>query len=69
MTGVSLKNLLAKSKEGSFTLKFPEGDKRFICHASMAYRKAQTPMVVLAFQRSPQPRLSFAKGKGVVVIV
>jgi aconitate hydratase len=45
---IRLKNRLVKDKEGSFTLKFPEGDERFIYDASMAYQKEQTPMVVLA---------------------
>ncbi len=45
---IRLKNRLVKDKEGSFTLKFPEGDERFIYDASMAYQKEKTPMVVLA---------------------
>jgi aconitate hydratase len=45
---IRLKNRLVKDKEGSFTLKFPEGDECFIYDASMAYLKEQTPMVILA---------------------
>jgi aconitate hydratase len=45
---IRLKNFLAKGKEGSFTVKFPEGDERFIYDAAMAYMKEQTPLVVLA---------------------
>jgi aconitate hydratase len=45
---IRLKNLLVEGKEGSFTLKFPEGDERFIYDAAMAYQKEQTAMVVLA---------------------
>ncbi|MGD9367364.1 MAG: aconitate hydratase AcnA [Desulfobacteraceae bacterium] len=45
---IRLKNRLVEGKEGSFTLKFPEGDERFIYDAAMAYQKEQTPMVVLA---------------------
>jgi aconitate hydratase len=45
---IRLKNRLVKGKEGSFTLKFPEGDERFIYDASMAYQKELIPMVVLA---------------------
>ena len=45
---IRLKNRLVGEKEGSFTLKFPEGDEHFIYDASMAYQKEQTPMVVLA---------------------
>lgn len=45
---IRLKNLLVEGKEGSFTLKFPEGDECFIYDAAMAYQKEQTPMVVLA---------------------
>ena len=45
---IRLKNRLVGEKEGSFTLKFPEGDEHFIYDAAMAYQKEQTPMVVLA---------------------
>ena len=44
---IRLRNLLAGS-EGSYTLKYPEGDKRFIYDASVAYQKEQIPMVILA---------------------
>ncbi|MGD8847340.1 MAG: aconitate hydratase AcnA [Desulfobacteraceae bacterium] len=45
---IRLKNRLAGEREGSYTLKFPEGDEHFIYDAAMAYQKEQTPMVVLA---------------------
>jgi aconitate hydratase len=45
---IRLKNLLVAGKEGSYTLKYPEGDERFIYDAAMDYQKAQIPMVVLA---------------------
>ena len=45
---IRLKNLLVGGKEGSYTLKYPEGDESFIYDVSMAYQKEQTPMMVLA---------------------
>jgi aconitate hydratase len=45
---IRLKNLLVADKEGSYTLKYPEGDERFIYDAAMAYQGEQIPMVVLA---------------------
>jgi aconitate hydratase len=45
---IRLKNLLVAGKEGSYTLKYPERDERFIYDVSMDYQKAQIPMVVLA---------------------
>ncbi len=45
---IRLKNLLLGGKEGSFTLKYPEGDETFIYDAAMAYQSENTPMVVLA---------------------
>ena len=45
---IRLKNLLVGGKEGSYTLKFPEGDERFIYDVAMDYLKTQIPMVVLA---------------------
>jgi aconitate hydratase len=45
---IRLKNLLVEGKEGSWTVKYPEGDERFIYDAAMAYQQEQTPVVVLA---------------------
>lgn len=45
---IRLKNRLVKDKEGSITIKFPEGEECFIYDASMAYQEEKTPMVVLA---------------------
>jgi aconitate hydratase len=45
---IRLKNRLVGGKEGSYTLKFPEGEERFIYDAAMAYKEEGTPLVVLA---------------------
>ncbi|MGD8268034.1 MAG: aconitate hydratase AcnA, partial [Desulfobacterales bacterium] len=45
---IRIKNLLVDGKEGSYTLKFPEGDERYIYEAAMAYQQEKTPLVVLA---------------------
>jgi aconitate hydratase len=45
---IRLKNQLVEGKEGSYTLKFPEGEESFIYQAAMAYQKEETPLVVLA---------------------
>jgi aconitate hydratase len=45
---IRLKNRLVGDKEGSYTLKFPEGEEQYIYDASMAYQDAQTPLVVIA---------------------
>jgi aconitate hydratase len=45
---IRLKNRLAGDKEGSFTVKFPEGEEQYIFDAAMAYQASQTPLVVLA---------------------
>jgi aconitate hydratase len=45
---IRLKNRLAGDKEGSFTIKFPEGEEQYIFDAAMAYQASQTPLVVLA---------------------
>jgi aconitate hydratase len=45
---IRLKNLLVDGKEGSFTLKYPEGEERFIYDAAMAYQAEKIPMVILA---------------------
>ncbi|MFQ5616392.1 MAG: aconitate hydratase, partial [Anaerolineales bacterium] len=45
---IRLKNHLAGGKEGSYTVKFPEGDEMFIYDAAMQYKEAGIPLVVLA---------------------
>ena len=45
---IRLKNLLVRGKEGSYTLKFPENEERYIYEAAMGYQDAATPLVVLA---------------------
>jgi aconitate hydratase len=44
---IRLKNRLVGGKEGSFTLKFPQGDETTMYEAAMAYKKEGTPLVVL----------------------
>lgn len=38
---------MVPSKEGSYTLKFPSGDIKFIYDAAMEYQKENTPLIVL----------------------
>jgi aconitate hydratase len=45
---IRIKNRLVGGKEGSYTLKFPDGQEQFIYEAAMAYQKEKTPLVVLA---------------------
>ena len=45
---IRLKNRLVRGREGSYTLKFPENEERYIYEAAMAYQDADTPLVVLA---------------------
>jgi aconitate hydratase len=45
---IRLKNRLVGGKEGSYTLKFPEKEERYIYDAAMAYKDANTPLLVLA---------------------
>jgi aconitate hydratase len=45
---IRLKNLLVGGKEGSYTLKFPEKEERYIYEVAMAYQKEKMPAVVLA---------------------
>jgi aconitate hydratase len=45
---IRLKNRLVGDKEGSYTLKYPEGQEQYVYDAAMAYRQSQTPLVVLA---------------------
>jgi len=44
---IRIKNQLVGSKEGSFTMKFPEDREMYIYEAAMAYREAGVPLVVL----------------------
>jgi len=44
---IRLKNKLVGTKEGSFTLKFPEKNEMYIYDAAMAYQEGHTPLVVL----------------------
>lgn len=45
---IRIKNKLVESKEGSFTVKFPDGKEMFIYDAAMEYKEESTPLVVLA---------------------
>jgi aconitate hydratase len=45
---IRLKNQMVGGKEGSFTLKFPQGKESTMYEAAMAYKKEGTPLVVLA---------------------
>ncbi len=45
---IRLKNHLVKGKEGSYTIKFPEGEEMFIYDAAMKYKEEGTPLLVLA---------------------
>ena len=44
---IRIKNKLVDSKQGSFTIKFPENKEMFNYDAAMAYRKDNTPLIVL----------------------
>jgi aconitate hydratase len=44
---IRLKNKLAETKEGSYTVKFPEKTEMYIYDAAMAYQAEHTPLVVL----------------------
>jgi aconitate hydratase len=44
---IRIKNQMVKPKEGSFTLKFPSGEEKFIYDAAMEYQKENKPLVVL----------------------
>jgi aconitate hydratase len=44
---IRIKNQMVKPKEGSFTLKFPSGEEKFIYDAAMEYQKESRPLVVL----------------------
>jgi len=45
---IRLKNRLVDGKEGSYTLKFPDKEERYIYDAAMAYKDAAEPLMVLA---------------------
>lgn len=45
---IRIKNQMVGGEVGSYTVKYPEGDKRFIYDASIAYQKEKIPMVVIA---------------------
>jgi aconitate hydratase len=44
---IRIKNQMVKPKEGSFTLKFPSGEEKYIYDAAMEYQKENKPLVVL----------------------
>ncbi len=44
---IRIKNRLVQPKEGSFTLKFPSGEEKFVYDAAIEYQKEKTPLVVL----------------------
>ncbi|MEJ2095605.1 MAG: aconitate hydratase AcnA [Deltaproteobacteria bacterium] len=44
---IRIKNQLVKPKEGSFTLKFPEKEERFVYDAAMTYLDQEIPLIVL----------------------
>jgi aconitate hydratase len=45
---IRIKNALVAPTEGSFTRKFPRGDRMSVYDAAMAYREEGTPLIVLA---------------------
>lgn len=45
---IRIKNKLVGSKEGAYTIKFPQGDESFNYDAAMQYMAENTPLVVLA---------------------
>jgi len=45
---IRIKNVLVAPTEGSFTRKFPQGDRMSVYDAAMAYRDEGTPLIVLA---------------------
>jgi aconitate hydratase len=44
---IRIKNQLLSGKEGSYTLKFPEKEEKFVYDAAMSYLEEKTPLVVL----------------------
>ncbi|MEN8258477.1 MAG: aconitate hydratase AcnA [Thermodesulfobacteriota bacterium] len=45
---IRLKNKIAGNKDGSFTLKFPEGQEEYIYDAACQYQEEGTPLIILA---------------------
>jgi aconitate hydratase len=45
---IRIKNKLVDSKEGAYTIKFPQGDESFNYDAAMQYMAEKTPLVVIA---------------------
>jgi len=45
---IRMKNKMVAPKEGSFTLKFPEGQEAFVYDAAVAYQAESRPLLVLA---------------------
>jgi aconitate hydratase len=45
---IRIKNQMVKPKEGSFTLKYPSREEKFIYDAAMEYKKENKPLVILA---------------------
>ena len=44
---IRIKNKIVGSKEGSYTLKFPDGGEQFVYDAAMAYKTERQPLVVI----------------------
>ncbi len=44
---IRIKNQMVKPREGSFTLKFPSGEEKFIYDAAMEYQKEKKALVIL----------------------
>ena len=44
---IRIKNKLVGSKEGSFTIKFPDSIEQFVYDAAMAYKTDQQPLIVI----------------------
>jgi aconitate hydratase len=44
---IRVKNQLAAPKEGSFTVKFPEGQEMFVYEAALAYASESRPLIVI----------------------
>jgi aconitate hydratase len=44
---IRIKNQMLTPKEGSFTLKFPSGEEKFIYDAAMEYQKENRPLIIL----------------------
>ena len=44
---IRIKNQLVEPKEGSFTVKFPEKEERFVYAAAMGYKAEGTPLIVM----------------------